>query len=262
MPEPLRFSALPLLLAGLMSVIPAVGGAEEEDSFKRELSEEEIEARVGRIGEAEETPKDFRLSRAESLLWRSDHLGNIDRPTRLYYEFIKSGTYEEGFTDAVYLDIVRINEDGTRNAVLDFFTAGRKQKINPDNVTNITGNPVLGIYIQGDVYEMNRLTDGHWRHFQKQIKITLRNSAQVEPVTFEFKGRQYAGERIVFTPYVKDPHRRDFEQFAGKRYEFIFSEEIPGMLYQIRTIVPGGKESTDKPLMEETLTLVEANFGD
>jgi hypothetical protein len=256
-----RSPALTFLIFGVLTVHSALANAENGDSFKQELTEEEIKTHVGPFGETEAIPEGFKFSQAENMLWRSEHLKNVDRPVRLYYEFIKSGTYEEGFTDAIYLDIIKINEDGTRNAVLDFFTASRKQKVSPDNVTNITGNPVLGVYMQGDVYEMNRLTEGHWRHFQKQIKIALRKNAHVEPVTFEFKGRQCAGEKIIFSPYMKDPHRRDFEQFAGKRYEFIFSEEIPGMLFQIKTIVPGKNESEDDPLIEETLTLVEASFG-
>ena len=179
----------------------------------------------------------------------------------MYYEFVKSGTYEEGFSDAVYLDIIRINEDGTKNALLDFFTGERKQNFSEDNTNNITGNPVLGIYMQGDVLEMNRLTSGHWRHFQKSIKIALRK-AKVEPISFEFNGKNYDGDIITFLPYLKDPHRNDFLKFADKRYEFIMSDEIPGTLFQIRTVIPDNSaDGKDKePLIEEILTLVEVNY--
>ena len=36
----------------------------------------------------------------------------------------------------------------------------------------------------------------------------------------------YKGENVFFTPYVGDPHRRDFEIFADKYYEIIFSDDI------------------------------------
>ena len=231
-----------------------------EDSGKRELTQEEIDATVGRIGETEKLPEGFQFSPAENRLWFSDHLQNVEKPIRLYYEFVKSGTQEDGFTDAVYLDIIKVNKDGTKNAVLDFFTAARRQAVNPDNVTNITGNPVLGIFMQGDVYEMNRLTEGSWRHFQKMIKIALRESAKVEPVDFEFQGKKCKGDKVSFSPYVKDPHRDSFEQFADKLYEFIFSDDIPGSLYQIRTVIPDTKDPGKEPLVEESLTLVEANY--
>lgn len=234
---------------------------ENNNGGKRELTREEIDASIGRMGEVEKIPEGFKFSEAEDRLWHTNHLKNIDKPMRLYYEFVKSGTYEEGFRDAVYLDIIKINDDGTKNAMLDFFSADRKQYVNPENVTNITGNPVLGIYMQGDVYEMNRLTEGHWRHFQKMIKIALRENTKVEPVSFNYNGKKCVGEKITFTPYLNDPHRSDFEKFSEKQYEFTFSDDIPGSLYQIKTIIPDSKDEKKEPLIEEVLTLVEAKQG-
>ena len=250
-----------LLIISVSLLIPSLAFAEPdlpENKAKRELTQEEIDKRIGRMGEVEELPEGFKFSEAENRIWLADHLKNIKEPTRLYYEFVKSGTYEEGFTDAVYLDIIKLNEDGTKNAVLDFFTADRKQAVSPDNVTNITGNPVLGIYMQGDVYEMNRLTEGHWRHFQKMIKIALRQDATIEPVTFLYNGKEYQGEKISFDPFIKDPHRSDFEKFANKHYEFIFSDAIPGSLYQIKTVIRNGQDINKDPLIEEVLRLIEA----
>ena len=237
---------------------PVVPGDDDPRKLKREMTEEELEKSIGRMGEVEPIPEDFEFNEAEKKLWLDDHLANIEKPVRLYYEFEKSGSYEEGFSDSIYLNIMEINEDGSKNADLDFFTAERKQEISPQNVTNIRGNPILAVYMQGDIYEMNRLTDGHWRYFQKRIKMAMRNKAVVEPVTFRFKGEEVKGEKIVFSPYLDDPHRSDFEKFADKRYEFILSDEIPGKLYQIKTVIPD--KSAQEPLIEEKLQLVEVNF--
>lgn len=255
----LFFTLFPVLFFFSSAVFPETDVPEGKS--KRELSQEEIDAHIGRMGEVEEIPEGFQFSDAENKLWFSDHLKNIKKPMRLYYEFVKTGSYEEGFSDAVYLDIVKLNDDGTKNAVLDFFTDERKQVVSPDNVTNITGNPILGIFMQGDVYEMNRLTEGHWRHFQKMIKIALRETATVEPVNFQFNGKEYKGEKISFSPYLNDPHRRDFEKFADKNYEFIFSDAIPGSLYQIRTVIPNGRNTDKEPLIEEVVTLAEVKSG-
>lgn len=219
------------------------------------LTEEEM--KIGRFGETDKIPEDFQFNEAEIKLWLSDHLKNIKQPTSLYYEFEKSGTLEEGFSDSVYLKILELNEDGTKNAALDFFTAERKQAVTPDNVTNITGNPVLGIFMQGDVYEMGRLTEGHWRYFHKQLKVSLREDAVIEATTFTFKGKEYKGEKVFFSPYLNDPHRRDFERFAEKYYELIFSDDIPGSLYQITTVIPDKTENAKEPLLLETLTLLD-----
>ncbi len=223
---------------------------------------EEIEPNIGRMGDSVIVDAEkFDFSDAERKLWLNDHLGNVEKPARLYYEFVKSGTYEEGFSDAVYLDILEINDDGSKNALLEFFTADRQQAANKDNLSNITGNPIIGIYMQGDVVEMNRLTDGHWRYFHKRIKIAISESAKIDDISFDFAGKKVAGEKITITPYVNDPRRKQFEQFADKRYEFIFSKQVPGSLYQIKTIIPDKSGADKEALIEEILTLKNASFS-
>lgn len=224
--------------------------------YSAEEARSEAPMSLGRMGDsAVVNPDEFEFSQAETLIWLSDHLKNVDKPARLYYEFVKKGTFEEGFTDSVYLDIVTINEDGTKNANLDFFSQDREQGAGEDNLVNITGNPVIGIYMQGDVYEMNRIAEGHWRYFQRRIKSAISESATIKNVSIEFKGETVEAEAVTITPYVKDPRRKQFEKFADKSYEFIFSDKIPGSLYQIRTIIPDGKDSGKDALIEETLTL-------
>ena len=93
---------------------------------KQVMTQEEIDKTVGRMGDIEEIPEDFTFSDMEVRLWKTPHLNNIDEPARLYYEFSKFGSYEEGFEDSVFLDILQINEDGTKNANLEFFNCGEK----------------------------------------------------------------------------------------------------------------------------------------
>ena len=106
---------------------------------------------------------------------------------------------------------------------------------------------------------MNRLTSGSWRYFQRRIKTAFANSAVIEPVTFSFGEQELSGEKITITPYVDDPRRRQFQDFAGKKYEFILSDKVPGKLFQIKTVIPD-RNNVDKPLIEEILTLQHAEF--
>lgn len=251
----LRHLRITLCILCLFSSVVAV--AEDENA--------DIEvkgATLGRMGDpAVVDPKSYEFAEAEAKLWMDNHLQNINKPGRLYYDFIKRGSFEEGFNDSVYLDILELNEDGSKNADLQFFTAERQQTVRRDNLVNVTGNPVLTIYMQGDVYEMNRLTDGSWRYFQRRIKSAFAEEATVEPVTFEFDGEQVSGEKISITPYVNDPRRRQFAAFAPKLYEFTLSEQVPGKLYQIKTVIPA-QSPDQEPLIEEILTLQNAEFTD
>ena len=109
-----------LLSAFSFSIYAEEEQAGNSSSGKKELSDEELGVVIGRYGEVDEVPADFKFADAENKLWLSDHLGNIEKPISLYYEFIKSGSFEEGFSDSVYLKILEVNDDGTKNALLDF----------------------------------------------------------------------------------------------------------------------------------------------
>jgi hypothetical protein len=97
------------------------------------------------------------FSQAETLLWMTDQLKMIERPVQLNYSFERTGTFEPGFTDKVTFTIRSVKDDGTKAASVDFFSGERRFEVPPVESTSV--NPILKIYLQGDVYEMNRLTD-------------------------------------------------------------------------------------------------------
>ncbi|MBM4228091.1 MAG: hypothetical protein FJ164_10135 [Gammaproteobacteria bacterium] len=201
------------------------------------------------------------FSEAERLLWTGDQLKAIEAPMTLEYRFKKSGTLEAGFEDKVVFTIHKVRPDGLKSASLAFFTGERQFPIEPEEATD--ANPVLKVYLQGDVYEMNRLTDAdgkareRWRYFQRRIKFALAEAAEIKPVSFEFQGRRHEGREILFAPYVKDPKRALFERFADKTYRVVVSETLPGYLHEVTTLVPGEGEGAP-PLIAETLSLVSA----
>lgn len=207
--------------------------------------------------------QNYQFSRAETILWMEDHLANITEPTEIRYDFSKTGSYEDGFSDQVIMEVVEFHDDDSRSVKLQFFTGHRENKsIQPNQLSEIHGNPVLGVYMQGDTYEMDRLTDGSWRYFHKRIKLALSENADVQKVKVTHDGKEIEAEKVTLAPYVKDPHRVEFDEFADKTYEFIFSEEIPGELYQIRTVIPNNVEQDAEPLITETLTFAGAKSID
>lgn len=242
------------LLPVLLLISPVT--AYTEDAIK-----EDLKPLIGSIDDSGRVdPNEFKFSNAENKLWMDKHLLNIDQPARLFYEFEKTGTYEDGFVDDVFLDVVSINEDGTRDTVLNFLSDEKKQKVSPSNVVNVTGNPVIGVYLQGDVYEMNRLTEGHWKYFHKQVKLAIADSNDSEQVTFDMDGKQYAGEKITLHPYDNVANKSRLKEFADKSYEFILSDQVPGKLYQIKTVI-NDPAHPETPLIEEKLTLKSVEFS-
>ena len=203
-------------------------------------------------------PEDTKFSEAETLLWMTDQLKAVTKPIVLTYEFEKSGSLESGFKDTVVFTISKVKADGMKSAALGFFTDERNFPVPPEDSTN--KNPAVKIYFQGDVYEMNRLTDPNgaarerWRYFQRRIKLALAEAAAVTPAQFEFGGKQYHGKTIVIQPYAKDPKRQEFEKFADKSYAVTVADDLPGYLYRIETVVPD-KTAGAAPLLHEVLQL-------
>ncbi len=216
---------------------------------------------AGAAAVAEESGEaEYQFSEAETALWMTDQLMAVKAPMRLSYRFEKSGTLEPGFTDSVVFNVTKVLDNGMKAAEVKFFTGERNMNVPPVGETDV--NPVIKLYMQGDVYEMNRLTDPsgtareRWRYFQRRIKFALADGAEVTPTTIEFNGKQFAGKQISFSPYANDPNRDKFEQFANKRYVVLVSDELPGYVYKIQTVVPGGIEQSE-PLVQETLQLVD-----
>jgi len=212
-----------------------------------------LEARSGDGGR----PAEPSYSEAEVTLWMTDQLRMIDAPLRLTYAFTKNGSHEPGFEDTVELDVVEARADGMKHVRVKFFTGERHHFVPDRESTNV--NPVLGIFLQGDVYEMDRLTEGHWRYFHRRLKHAFAEAARVRPVTVEFEGRPVDATRIEVRPYLGDPHAAELGDFLGKTYAFTVSDRIPGYLYEVHTIVPGrvsAEAPEAEPLMEERLRLI------
>ena len=198
------------------------------------------------------------FSEAENLLWMTNQLAAITRPTIVTYSFVKDGSYEEGFQDRIEFIVSKVHADGMKAAAMNFFTGERNFPVEPVESTDV--NPVLKIYFQGDVYEMNRLTDPdaksreRWRYFQRRIKFALAEKAEIKPVTISFDGRDYAAKQVTFQPYRNDPKRELFEKFADKIYTVTVADALPGYVYEVRTEVPGDKPGAP-PLLREVLRI-------
>ena len=235
---------------------------EEEETVMEKLERQGVS--IGGLSDDPHRNRDeITLSEAETLLWETDQLANIKKTGTVRYEFERKGTLDEGFTDSVELNILEVKDDGMKSAAMIFFTGDRNQDVAPNENTN--GNPVLGVYLQGDVYEMNRLTEGSWRYFHKRIKFALADNAKIEPVVINIDGKEVSAKKVTITPYENDPKRKMFEEYADKVYEITVSEDVPGMLYEIRTIIPASKKEDEEnagtePMVEETLVYAGVEF--
>jgi hypothetical protein len=196
------------------------------------------------------------VSKAETLLFMSPHLKEVQAPSQLHYAFHKSGTLEKGFSDTVDVDITAA-PDGSRNGVAHFFSGTRK--IDYPAVDHVEGNPVLLFYLEREIREMSRLTGGQPNHFRKMIRASLAESAQIKDTEVHFGGHAMRAQQITISPYTSDEFRDRYPRLVAKQYVFTVCDTIPGVIYEIRGLVPApGGTPQGEAVMDETLTFTSA----
>lgn len=207
------------------------------------------------IAGATSSEKETKFSEANTLLFLTNHLENVSEPTMLRYAFSKRGSLERPYTGTIDMTLSVEPGSAEKTAELRYFSGA--QYVPP--VPNAEGNPIVLMFLQRDVSDMQQRTGGAARYFQKVMKIAFENQAKVRPVSFDYNGRSVDGIEIKITPYMNDPHRARIGPYADKYYVFTLSEAVPGEVYELRTVVPGGSKRParggSEPLLEEVLTL-------
>jgi len=218
------------------------------------------EVPTGAFGGTDSAVAEEPVSEAERLLWMSDQITAVPAGTLLRYRYDAHAIDEDPIQDEVDLEIIGVNEDGSRSASIYFFTGDRNRHVEP--FERARGNPVLGVYLQEDVYQMGELTGGNWRYFHRKVKKALAHDATIEDIQVEFEGRQVAARRVTFVPFQYDERRDHFEDSAEKRYSIVVSDQVPGFLYEVHTLIPA-REAGAPPLREARLRLsvVKATEG-
>jgi len=204
---------------------------------------------AGAAAAASDTPD---YSAAERLLFMTQQLRGLGLPTTLRYGFRKSGTLDGGFEDGVSV-FVAAQGDGACCKVRGEFLSGARRAALPE-VEGAEGNPVVMYFLENDVRNMQRLTQGSQSHFRKRIRMALYNAATVRDVRLRYRGRDIDGKEVVVMPYLDDPNRPRFEKFARKEYRFVLSDGVPGGVFSIQTRIDGDG-AADAPLVVEELLI-------
>lgn len=194
------------------------------------------------------------FSEANNALFDSPHMKNVASEGILHYAYKKESYIEDSTTDTVDLAIKNIRNTGRSNQHFEFFTGENKRPyLDRDNQS---GNGVFVMFLEWDVHELERQTKGSWRHFQRRIRWALAGSAVKTDVMVDYKGEQIKAVQYSIKPYANDKNKTRYGLYANKYYIFTLSDDIPGTIYQIRTIVPDGKvwKEGDAVLTDERIT--------
>jgi hypothetical protein len=176
------------------------------------------------------------LSEAETALFKTDHLKQVDRPETLEYKFQQSAPGGTGYTDRVTLTVKQVNEDGSKSIYPDFLTGPHHVEYSP--VLHATGNPLLLCFLDREVSQLSAVTGGSKLYFQKRIRMGFVDKMTRQDVTITYDGKSVPAVAYTMTPFVGDEMISRFPDVAAKSYQFVLSDAVPGMIYQIKAMTP------------------------
>ncbi|EGF31249.1 hypothetical protein IMCC9480_131 [Oxalobacteraceae bacterium IMCC9480] len=193
------------------------------------------------------------ISQPEKILFQSKHFGSIKKPTRIAYAYHQESAAPDTFDDAVTLTVTHPNADGTASVAAQFLTGSHAIPIAP--IDHAQGNPAILGFLERDIAEMKRLTGGSTNYFRKRIRLALAApDAAIKAITVNYAGRSVAAQEITVRPYVDDPLKARFLQFAGKGYVFVISDAVPGTVFQVYTTLPTDQSAA---AIATTMTIVQ-----
>jgi hypothetical protein len=188
-------------------------------------------------------------SAAQRAIFNTPHLANITQPVTLRYTYQHKGTLEQAFDDIVDVIITNVMPDGGRDVSFNFLSD--KHHHDFPVVEGFHSNPVIMMFLEHDVAGLSSQTGGSALYFRNRIRDAFVDRATAEEVTVPYGDKEVPATHVKLQPFLQDPLRERFEKFAEKTYEFYLAPDVPGGVYSIRVLTPGG--SADKPLEENLL---------
>jgi hypothetical protein len=196
---------------------------------------------------------------AQSLLFDATYLRPLAAPSRIEYSYtVKTADQElfgKGFDDDVALRLAASAAgNGEKDVFVDMFTGERQRVLGP--LTQVSGNPVIMMFLERDVSQMNMHIGGQPVYFRNVIRLAFREKARLEPTTITWDGRQVAATKVTIQPFAGDPNAERMQLFQSKTYEFTVSDAVPGGIYQVHSTMRGLTEETGAPpAIDVTMTL-------
>ncbi|WGD30684.1 hypothetical protein AncyloWKF20_02255 [Ancylobacter sp. WKF20] len=160
----------------------------------------------------------------------------------------------ESFEETLDMEVTAPSDDASKRiASVEIHRGARESEAGPFPTMN--GNPISLVLLERDVKEMAQLSKGSPFYLRNRLRDHL-GTGTVEPASFTFDGKTVEGWKLIMTPFVEDPNKDKLLELANRRYEFLFSDAVPGGLYSIRVVTPA-KEGGGN-IIETSLTLTGA----
>jgi hypothetical protein len=189
------------------------------------------------------------------ILFARPHLSGVTAGSELIYRLERSPSdvkrLGEPFGDDIKLVVRSAAANGARDIDLRMFTGERARE--PMSFTDLTGNPLLVIFLDRAVNNMVRLMGGTAPYLKNSLRSALRDKATSEVAKAEFEGKTLSAIRITVRPFADDANAGRMLGYEGSQFEFLLAEAAPGMLLDMSSTFVS--TLPDAPKLEERIFL-------
>ncbi|MCM8854834.1 MAG: hypothetical protein LC541_08545 [Candidatus Thiodiazotropha sp.] len=196
------------------------------------------------------------LNRAQQLMFIKDHLQGVFKGSCLNYNFSSVTKGAESFTDKIKVTVTDVVGESQRNLEFDFLSGPHHIDFSP--AVGYTGNPVIIHFMERDISRMSKDSGGSNSYFRNRIRDSFKQPTEIRDIKITFDGKEVNGTEVVVTPFIADPNAvTNLKMYIHKRYEITFSDQVPGGIYRIHTVVPdenGKSASIDEAMTFQKLT--------
>jgi len=191
------------------------------------------------------------VSPAEQRVFTDPHLDGLPATATLHYDYRKREAGQPAVEDEAVLTMRRDEQRG-RVVQLDYLHGERHVAL--PEVDQATSNPLILYFLEADVRAMRRHLGGQENYFRRRIRLALAEAAELRSVAVNHGGQMVEATEVAIRPYINDELQERFKGMAGKAYVFTLSTQVPGGVYELRTVVDDAAGG-GTPLVEERLTL-------
>ncbi|MBS7539473.1 hypothetical protein [Ancylobacter lacus] len=189
-----------------------------------------------------------------ALFFETPFLAALPAGTTLSYSYrhtTSDPSLGESFDEKMEMKIEAAPEDAAKRvADVDIFRGSQHREAGPFPVA--LGNPLALVLLEREAKEIAQLTKGSPFYIRNRMKEALMNGT-AEDIRISYAGKDVPAWKLDIAPFATDPHKEQLLEIANRRYSFVFSEAVPGGLYEVKVVTP--KADKSGAMIETVVTL-------
>ncbi|MDO9599114.1 MAG: hypothetical protein Q7J47_15465 [Azoarcus sp.] len=190
------------------------------------------------------------ISPAEQRVFTDPHMDGLPPASTLRYDYRRHEAGQPPVADEV---ILTTQHDAQRGRVTQVDYLHEDRHLVLPEVDQASSNPLILYFLEADVRTMRARLGGQENYFRRRIRLALAESAQLSELAVSYGGKTVQATQVLIQPYVNDELQARFQGMAHKSYLFTLSPQVPGGVYELRTVVEDA--AAGAPRVEEVLTL-------